>query len=60
MEATLGPSLTTEFANLLNFDGVLGNLTPNDLYPATIYGLPVIRSPTFKRSTPPRACGAHC
>ncbi|WP_235653570.1 PE-PPE domain-containing protein [Mycolicibacter icosiumassiliensis] len=40
MDATLGPSLTDYLLNLLGMTEVLGNLTPNDLYPATIYGLP--------------------
>ncbi|MEO6793322.1 MAG: PE-PPE domain-containing protein [Mycobacterium sp.] len=40
MEATLGASLTNYLLTLFGITDVLGNLTPNDLYPATIYGLP--------------------
>jgi hypothetical protein len=40
MEATLGPSLTAYLIDLFDFNGVLGNETPNDLYETTIYGLP--------------------
>jgi hypothetical protein len=40
MDATLGPSLTNWLLDLLGMNEVLGNLTPNDLYEATIYGLP--------------------
>lgn len=40
MDATLGSSLTNYLLNLLGMTEVLGNLTPNDLYAATIYGLP--------------------
>lgn len=40
MEATLGPSTTDWILNTFRMTEVLGNVTPNDLYPATIYGLP--------------------
>jgi hypothetical protein len=40
MVATLGPDLTNYLLNLLGMTEVLGNQTPNDLYAATIYGLP--------------------
>lgn len=40
MEATLGPNLTNYLLNLFGMTEVLGNLTPNDLYATTIYGLP--------------------
>jgi hypothetical protein len=39
MDALLGPSLTNTLLTDFNFDAVLGNLTPDDLYPATIYSL---------------------
>jgi hypothetical protein len=39
MDAILGPSLTNTLLTDLNFDAILGNLTPDDLYPATIYSL---------------------
>ena len=39
MDATLGTSQANDLLNLfgLNVPGVVGNVTPNDLYPATIY-----------------------
>jgi PE-PPE domain len=39
MDALFGSSLTNTILTDLGFDDVLGNLTPNDLYPATIYTL---------------------
>jgi PE-PPE domain len=39
MDALLGPSLTNTLLTDFNFDAVLGNVTPDDLYPATIYSL---------------------
>jgi hypothetical protein len=39
MDALLGPSLTNTLLTDFNFGAVLGNLTPDDLYPATIYSL---------------------
>ena len=39
MDSILGSSLTNTILTDLGFDGVLGNLTPDDLYPATIYSL---------------------
>ncbi|WP_230987212.1 PE-PPE domain-containing protein [Mycolicibacter heraklionensis] len=40
VEALLGPSLTAYLFNLFGMTDVLGVETPNDLYAATIYGLP--------------------
>ncbi|MGB5798442.1 MAG: PE-PPE domain-containing protein [Mycolicibacter algericus] len=40
MYATLGKDLSDYLLKLLGMTEVLGNLTPNDLYSATIYGLP--------------------
>ena len=39
MDALLGSSLTNTLLTDLGFDAVLGNLTPDDLYPTTIYTL---------------------
>jgi hypothetical protein len=39
MDALFGTSTTNTILTDLGFDGVLGNLTPDDLYPATIYSL---------------------
>jgi PE-PPE domain len=39
LDALLGPSLTNTILTVDGFDGVLGNSTPDDLYPATIYTL---------------------
>jgi PE-PPE domain len=39
MDSVLGASLTNTILTDLGIDGVLGNLTPNDLYPTTIYTL---------------------
>ncbi|HEU4363726.1 MAG TPA: PE-PPE domain-containing protein [Mycobacterium sp.] len=41
-DATLGTSLATKLLDLtgMNVPGVIGSVTPNDLYPATIYSLP--------------------
>ncbi len=39
MDATLGPSTMNSLLNLSGADGVLGDVTPDDLYPATIYTL---------------------
>jgi hypothetical protein len=39
LDSLLGSSLTNTLLTALGFDGVLGNLTPDDLYPATIYTL---------------------
>ncbi|ORW68331.1 PE-PPE domain-containing protein [Mycolicibacter senuensis] len=47
MAAILGPSLTNYLLNLAGTTDVLGNLTPNDLYPATIYSLPDDPIPNF-------------
>jgi hypothetical protein len=37
MDSVLGTSETNTLLADFGFDGVLGNVTPNDLYPATIY-----------------------
>ncbi len=37
MDSTLGVSTTNYLLNLLDMNSVLGNVTPDDLYPATIY-----------------------
>jgi hypothetical protein len=37
MDSTLGVSTTNYLLNLLDLNSVLGNVTPDDLYPATIY-----------------------
>ncbi len=37
MDATLGPRLTDYLLTRFDMTQVLGNVTPNDLYPATIY-----------------------
>ncbi|HME15545.1 MAG TPA: PE-PPE domain-containing protein [Mycobacterium sp.] len=39
LDAIFGSSLTNTILTDLGFDGVLGNLTPDDLYPTTIYTL---------------------
>src|SRR5271170_1075738 len=39
LDSLLGSSLTNTILTDLGFDGVLGNLTPDDLYPTTIYTL---------------------
>ncbi|MGB6209194.1 PE-PPE domain-containing protein [Mycobacterium sp.] len=39
MDQTLGTSFTNSLLNLLQMNEVLGNVTPDDLYPATIYSL---------------------
>ncbi|MBS9534119.1 PE-PPE domain-containing protein [Mycobacterium sp. M1] len=39
MDSVLGASLTDYLLKLFGFTGVLGAVTPNDLYPATIYSL---------------------
>ena len=48
MDALLGPSLTNTLLTDFNFDAVLGNLTPDDLYPATIYSLATDPVPNFQ------------
>jgi len=47
MEAMLGKSMTDYLLNLVGTNAVLGTLTPNDLYPATIYSLPDDPIPNF-------------
>jgi hypothetical protein len=39
MDGIFGTNLTNTLLTDLGFEGVLGNLTPDDLYPATIYTL---------------------
>ena len=39
LDGIFGTSLTTTILTDLGFDGVLGNVTPDNLYPATIYTL---------------------
>jgi hypothetical protein len=39
LESLFGTSLTNTLLTDLGFDGVLGNLTPTDIYPTTIYTL---------------------
>jgi hypothetical protein len=39
LDATFGPSLANSIVANLDLDGVLDNVTPDDLYPATIYTL---------------------
>jgi len=39
MDSVLGSSLTNTLLTDLGIDGVLGNVTPDDLYPTTIYSL---------------------
>jgi hypothetical protein len=48
MDALLGPSLTNTLLTDFNFDAVLGNVTPDDLYPATIYSLDTDPVPNFQ------------
>ncbi len=48
MDALFGSSLTNTLLTDLGFDGVLGNLTPEDLYPATIYSLGTDPVPNFQ------------
>jgi hypothetical protein len=48
MDATLGTSTTDFLLNLFHITGVLGNLTPDDLYPATIYSLDTDPVPNFQ------------
>jgi hypothetical protein len=39
MDTVFGPSLTNTLLTDLGMDAMLGNVTPDDLYPATIYSL---------------------
>ena len=47
-DSTLGASTANSLLNLFGITGVLGNVTPNDLYPATIYDLPGDPVPNFQ------------
>jgi hypothetical protein len=51
-DATLGTSQANELLNLFEFNvpGVAGNVTPTDLYPATIYDLPGDPIANFQQS----------
>jgi PE-PPE domain len=48
MDAIFGSSLTNTLLTDVGFDGVLGNVTPDDLYPATIYSLDTDPVPNFQ------------
>lgn len=48
MDAALGTSLTNYLLNLFHINDVLGNLTPDDLYPTTIYSLDTDPVPNFQ------------
>ncbi len=48
MEMTLGKDLTDWLLKTFGMAGVLGNVTPNDLYPATIYSVPGDPVPHFE------------
>jgi hypothetical protein len=39
LDSLLGPNLTNTLINFFDLNGILGNVTPDDLYPATIYTL---------------------
>jgi hypothetical protein len=39
LDSLLGSSLTNTLVNFFGLNGILGNVTPDDLYPATIYTL---------------------
>ncbi len=48
MDSLFGTSTTNTLLTDFGFDGVLGNLTPDDLYPATIYSLDTDPVPNFQ------------
>ena len=48
MDSLFGTSTTNTLLTDFGFDGVLGNLTPDDLYPATIYSLATDPVPNFQ------------
>jgi hypothetical protein len=48
MDATLGASTTNSLLDLFKITDVLGNVTPDNLYPATIYDLPGDPVPNFQ------------
>ena len=48
MDSLLGPSMTNTLLTDFGFDGVLGNVTPDDLYPTTIYSLDSDPVPNFQ------------
>jgi hypothetical protein len=39
LDSLFGPTLTSTFVTFFGLNGILGNVTPDDLYPATIYTL---------------------
>jgi hypothetical protein len=49
LDALLGPSTANTILTDLGWDGVLGNVTPDDLYPATIYTLDGDGAPDFQQ-----------
>jgi hypothetical protein len=49
MDSTLGASTTNFLLNLFHITGVLGNETPTDLYPATIYSFDPDPVPNFQQ-----------
>jgi hypothetical protein len=49
LDAVLGPSTTNTLLTDLGFNAVLGNLTPDNLYPATIYTLDGDGAPDFQQ-----------
>ena len=48
MDALFGPTVTNTLLTDFGFDGILGNVTPDDLYPATIYSLDTDPVPNFQ------------
>jgi PE-PPE domain len=49
LDALLGPSTANTLLTDFGFNAVLGNLTPDDLYPATIYTLDGDGAPDFQQ-----------
>jgi hypothetical protein len=49
LDALLGPCTANTILTDLGWDGVLGNVTPDDLYPATIYTLDGDGAPDFQQ-----------
>jgi PE-PPE domain len=48
LDALLGPSTANALLTDFGFNAILGNLTPDDLYPATIYSLDTDPVPNFQ------------
>ena len=48
LDALVGPTTANTLLTDLGFNAVLGNLTPDDLYPATIYSLDTDPVPNFQ------------